>query len=97
MTKSLLSNAQADIKLRDETLLQLESVLQRTTNRYAKMIEDDRQRLVTNVSIGIQEIPITFDFSQQVDFVRHGSMARCTISEGQKPNLSTFIRADPTS
>ena len=58
---------------RDETLVQLEGFLQKTAERFAKRVEEERARLDTNINISIQAEPETNDFQQQVHFVKSGS------------------------
>lgn len=58
------------IKDQNETLQQLEAILEKTTRRYAMKLEEERIRLETNVDIGVQStIPVS-DFFQQTDFIQ---------------------------
>lgn len=58
---------------RDETLVQLEGLLQKTAKRFSKRVEEESARLDSNVNISIQAEPETNDFQQQVHFVKSGS------------------------
>lgn len=58
-----------DVDFRDETLLQLEGCLQKTTMLYNQKLKDEAHRLVTNGSVGIQVIPEVKHFQQQIDFL----------------------------
>lgn len=96
-TQSLLSESQTNVQVRDETLRHLESVLKRTTDRYAKLIQENRLRLETSVNVGLQTISTTCDFSQQVDFVKNVSLARSTLTDAMKKDNHHFIQRNHIS
>lgn len=64
-----LSGRDETIKDQSETLHLLEGIVERTSNRYASMVENERRRLETNVDVGIQVATPLNDFCQQADFM----------------------------
>lgn len=62
------SRKDEEIEEQTETLNHLESVLQKTTERFAVVIENERMRKETNVNIGLQTATHNCDFTQQADF-----------------------------
>ena len=68
-----------EIKDQNQTLAQLEAILEKTTRRFAMKLEEERLRLETNVDIGVQStIPVS-DFCQQTDFIQIKKSARVDV------------------
>ena len=99
-TKALLQESEIDIQDRDETLLQLEALLQKTTDRFARKMEEERHRVETNKDVNIQAKPSVSDFQQQADFiknvVRDGpiSLARPAITRDAYATSNRFLDFD---
>ena len=97
-TELLLEQAETGINDRDQTLLQLEELLQNTTDRFAQKMEEERHRLETNQSVGFQVKPLLKDVQQQADFVKNirGTTSDCTKREDY-PTSSRFFGFDQNS
>lgn len=67
------SQYQSEIQSRNETLFQLETCLQKTTQRYRERLEQEERRLATNVNVGVQMKPSVCHAQQQIDFVTAGT------------------------
>jgi len=67
------SQYQVDIQVQNETLLHLESCLQKTTHRYRERLEQEERRLATNINVGVQVKPSVCHAQQQIDFVTAGT------------------------
>lgn len=79
------------IKDQNETLQQLEAILEKTTRRYAMKLEEERIRLETNVDIGVQStIPVS-DFFQQTDFIQIKKNERVDSVNGRQNIKTKFI------
>ena len=88
-----------DIKKRDETLVHLEKVLEKSIARYAETIAKERNRLENNRDVAIQNIPHVEDFNQQVDFVLStssmGSLTQppCIVSSSRSMRIHRGIKS----
>lgn len=80
-----------EVEDRDETLLQLEDLLQNTTYRFAGKMEQERIRIETNIDIGIQVEPQVEDFQQQADFVKNVVGNRSKIVKETFPTSNHFF------
>jgi chromosome segregation ATPase len=63
------SQYKVEIQRHNETLFQLETCLQKTTQRYRERLEQEERRLATNVNVGIQVKPSVCHTQQQIEFV----------------------------
>ncbi len=68
-TESVIVLKDDEIQDRNETLKQLEGILEKTASRFALKIEEERRRLETNVDVEVQVMIPVSDFTQQADFI----------------------------
>jgi hypothetical protein len=73
-----------DVEDRDQTLSELQSLLENVANKYSKVIEKERYKTETNQNVEIQVSTSFTDFAQQVNFVQNAGHSTTMRAEKMK-------------